>query len=166
MSMKSDEQLMHEYINGDNEAFTQLYERYKNRVYGYLNGKVASENRDDIFQAVFLKLHKVKYLYKDDMPFAPWFFTVIKNHIIDSSRKQEPVMEEIVKEPESVKISYEVNIPSYSKLSKEDQSLLYDKFVEEYDYNELELKLHKSSSSLRKKVSRLLETLRIGEKNE
>lgn len=162
MSMKTDEQLMQQYIQGDSEAFSQLYNRYKSRVYGYLNGKVDPQKKDDMFQAIFLKLHKVKHLYKIDQPFAPWFFTVIKHHIIDESRKFEPVMQEHSKEIENVEINYKIDIPSFLKISKEDQNLLYKKFVEEYDYNELADELSKSSTSLRKKVSRLLKTLKIG----
>lgn len=163
--MKSDEKLMVEYINGDLEAFNLLYSRYKGRVFGVLTKKLRPEKVDDVFQAVFLKLHEKKHLYSPEYNFAPWFFTLIRNHIIDVYRKVDmdasPLMKNLEDhEPADSRIDYNIDIPSFEKLSGSDQSLLYKKFVTGHDYNEIAAELGKSTPSLRKRVSRLIQKLR------
>ena len=78
--MKTDEELMEEYKKGGEAAFNEIYLRYKKRVYGYLMKRVKAEQSDDLFQQVFSRLHEKRYLFKEGDPFAPWFFTLIKNY--------------------------------------------------------------------------------------
>jgi RNA polymerase sigma-70 factor (ECF subfamily) len=163
--MKSDEKLMVDYINGDLEAFNQLYTRYKNRVFGILTKKLQPEKVDDVFQAVFLKLHEKKHLYRPEYSFAPWFFTLIMNHIVDVYRKVDmsasPLMRTLEgHEPHAESIDYSIDIPSFEKLSDSDQTLLFKRFVTGHDYNEMAAELGQSTPSLRKRVSRLIQKIR------
>jgi RNA polymerase sigma-70 factor (ECF subfamily) len=159
--MKSDEELMIDYINGDLDAFNHIYARYKNRVFGLLIKKLSTDKVDDVFQSVFLKLHEKKHLYKPEHSFSPWFFTLIRNHLIDIYRKPQLNSTGLDgHEPHAPACSIPIEIPSFDKLPKSDQDLLYKKFVAGHDYNELSLELNQSSTNLRKKVSRILKKLR------
>src|SRR5437868_3329601 len=81
---RTDEELMLAYQQGDSSAFNELYERYSGRVYSYLEGKVFNKNeRDDLFQAVFLKLHKSRHLFDPAFQFAPWLFTICRTTVLD-----------------------------------------------------------------------------------
>src|SRR3989338_5977637 len=56
---REDELLMVQYANGDEIAFQELYRRYRARAYGYLSRRVRNSGvADELFQKVFLKLHR------------------------------------------------------------------------------------------------------------
>ena len=162
--MKTDEELMLNYRAGQSEAFNELYRRYKKRVYGYLANKIPREQREDVFQQIFLKLHDKRYLYSDEYPFAPWFFTLCRHLIVDHYRKTGKEAQELAEldlsllggsEAEDI----ENDLPP---MDEEQYRLLYLKFVEGRGYKELEAEFGSNASTLRKRVSRLLQTLRGG----
>ena len=60
------EELMLAYALGDAKAFEVLFDRYKHRVFGYVAKNLKSvAEREDIAQAIFLKLHQSKEKYSD-----------------------------------------------------------------------------------------------------
>jgi RNA polymerase sigma-70 factor (ECF subfamily) len=153
--MATDEELMQAYQSGDEQAFNEIYLRYKNRVYGYLNKKVSEEKRDDMFQMIFVKLHEKKYLFNVEESFSPWFFTLIRNLIIDNYRKKTPEFEEITE-----KQSSSIDKEESAEIDLTKHKLLYLKFVEGLSYKELEKEFNTSSSTLRKRISRLVNKIR------
>jgi len=162
--MRTDEELMLTYREGDGGAFEELYRRYRSRVYGYLQNKVPTGERDDVFQKIFLKLHHKRFLYNQEYQFAPWFFTLCRHVIIDHYRLKKVDLETL-----SEKLSLEEHESIDKELppmSDEQFKLLYMKFVEGRGYKELEVEFNSSASSLRKRVSRLLASLRGDAKNE
>ena len=65
-SVLSDQELVKNYLNGDNASFETLLTRHKSRVFAFIMSKI--KNRDlseDIFQDTFIKvinsLQKGKY---------------------------------------------------------------------------------------------------------
>ncbi len=88
LALKSDEQLMILYQNGDEAAFAILYERHSSKIFGFIKSRIrTSERCQDIFQQVFMKIHKSKHLYNKSHPLLPWLFTITKNTIVDDARK-------------------------------------------------------------------------------
>jgi RNA polymerase sigma factor (sigma-70 family) len=67
---------------GDTTAFPALMAAYRRPVYSYLvrNG-VAGADRDDVFQAIFLKIHAAAGSYDPARPLAPWLFTIVANSV-------------------------------------------------------------------------------------
>lgn len=163
-SMKSDEELMEDYIAGDVKAFETLYARHKGKVYGYIKAKT-SEGAEDVFQSAFARLHQKKELYKSEYPFLPWFFTLVRNVVADHGRKlsKQPRTQSLEQEPAAKESAGEIQRSDELEgmnLSEEQFSLLYKKFVEGRGYKELEKELGSTSAALRKKVSRLAQKLR------
>lgn len=158
MTAKTDEELMDAYVKGDQLAFERLYKRHKNRVYGYMSQKMAADKIDDVFQLVFTKLHQKKHLYKREYPFLPWFYTLIKNTLIDFCRKEKIIFEEFASEPVASESFNETDLNL--NLKEEEYQLLYAKFVEGFGYKELERGFDASASTLRKRVSRLITAIR------
>ncbi len=75
-------QLLTDHGNGDREAFRELVERYRGPVYSYLvRSGVASEDRDDLFQEVFLRVHRGAPTYQPGLPLHPWLFTIVANTV-------------------------------------------------------------------------------------
>jgi len=74
---------------GDPEAFAALVADYRRPVYSYLvRCGVAEGDRDDLFQAVFLKIHRAATQYRADLPPHPWIFTIVANEVRSHLRRR------------------------------------------------------------------------------
>jgi RNA polymerase sigma factor (sigma-70 family) len=72
---------------GDASAFPALMAAYRRPVYSYLvRGGVAEADRDDVFQAIFLKIHAAAGSYDPARPLAPWLFTIVANSVRNHHR--------------------------------------------------------------------------------
>ncbi len=87
---KSDEQLISLYVDGKNEAFDELLERHKDRVYLYIYHAVKNDElADDIFQDTFVKaIMTIKQgRYVENGHFPAWITRIAHNLIIDYYRQ-------------------------------------------------------------------------------
>ena len=87
---KSDDQLISLYVDGTNEAFDELLERHKDRVYMYIYHSVKNEElADDIFQDTFVKvITTIKQgRYVENGHFPAWITRIAHNLIIDYYRQ-------------------------------------------------------------------------------
>ena len=82
--MKTDEELITAYKDGDNEAFTELVRRYKNRLSSFLGGK---HDAKDLVQETFKKVFKNLSKFNEKRSFKAWVFKIAKNCSIDEDRK-------------------------------------------------------------------------------
>jgi RNA polymerase sigma-70 factor, ECF subfamily len=74
---------------GDTSAFPALMAAYRRPVYSYLvRSGVAGADRDDVFQAIFLKIHAAAGSYDPARPLAPWLFTIVANSVRNHFRDQ------------------------------------------------------------------------------
>ncbi len=72
---------------GDASAFPALMAAYRRPVYSYLvRCGVAEADRDDVFQAIFLKIHAAAGSYDPVRPLAPWLFTIVANSVRNHHR--------------------------------------------------------------------------------
>jgi RNA polymerase sigma-70 factor (ECF subfamily) len=72
---------------GDLSAFPALMAAYRRPVYSYLvRSGVAEADRDDVFQAIFLKIHAAAGSYDPARPLAPWLFTIVANSVRNHHR--------------------------------------------------------------------------------
>jgi RNA polymerase sigma-70 factor, ECF subfamily len=85
----SDEDLMKQYLAGDNQAFAELISRYERPLLNfancYLRNLAASE---DITQDIFVRIVESKQNYQPDKPFKPWLYQIARNRIYDELRKK------------------------------------------------------------------------------
>ena len=89
-SDKSDEQLISLYVDGMNEAFDELLERHKDRIFMYIYHAVKNEDlADDIFQDTFVKaIMTIKQgRYVENGHFPAWIIRIAHNLIIDYFRQ-------------------------------------------------------------------------------
>ncbi len=74
---------------GDSEAFAGLVAGYRRPVYSYLvRCGVAETDRDDLFQEIFIKIHRSAAQYQADRPLHPWLFTIVANTVRTYYRKK------------------------------------------------------------------------------
>ena len=87
--MQDDNQLILSAQNGDNVAFEQLVLKYDRHVlniaYGYRNNQ---DDADDIYQEVFLRVHKGLKNFQARSKFSTWLYRITVNVCIEFKRKE------------------------------------------------------------------------------
>ncbi|MGE0787705.1 MAG: RNA polymerase sigma factor [Sandaracinaceae bacterium] len=84
----SDRVLLERHARGDRDAFAQLMNIYASRVYGYLaRAGVRPADRDDLFQDIFVKVHRASMQQLPDGAVRPWLFAIAVNAVRDAHRK-------------------------------------------------------------------------------
>jgi len=85
----SDEDLIERFQNGDEQAYVELVNRYRNRlinfVYRFTND---SEKSEDIVQDTLIKLYTHKHYYKKIAKFSTWIYTIAANYAKTELRKK------------------------------------------------------------------------------
>jgi len=112
----TDVELINACLNGQQEAFTELVNRYKNLVYSIILRKSNnSEEIDDLAQDVFLKIYKNLASYSPEFKFSTWVMRITSNHIIDFHRKRRA---------ETVPLEAAAEVASEDKRSSPEDSLI------------------------------------------
>ena len=178
MNTETDEKLMRLYQSGSEPAFKVLYSRHSGKIYGFLKARLKSEEQvRDVFQEVFIKIHRTKDLYKNDLPLLPWIFTITRTTLIDYLRKEKnhqghaELNLEVMMAPEmsSEKL---VGAPQLrtllDQLPAASQEVLKMRYIDEKTFQEIATHLDTSSENVRQMVSRGIKKLKtlIGETGE
>jgi len=84
----TDGDLLDSYANGEEAAFREIVNRYKNGLYAFLwlflNRR---ELVEDVFQETFLQLFTSRESFDRNRPLRPWLFTIAANKAKDALRK-------------------------------------------------------------------------------
>lgn len=91
LTKKSDQELIQEYLHGNEDGIKGLLERYKSKIYTSIYLKIKDEFlAEDIFQETFIKvIHTLKEgRYNEEGKFLPWVMRIAHNMIIDHFRKE------------------------------------------------------------------------------
>jgi len=74
----------------DQEAFTQLYEEYFDKIYRYVTLKLGNAmEAEDVTQQVFLNaLQSISSFKWKGIPFSAWLFRIAHNQVVDYLRKK------------------------------------------------------------------------------
>jgi len=84
----SDEELIKAFQNGNDLAFVNLYNRYKQAIYVFCLKMVdEADNAKDIVQGVFLKIYERHHQLKRSDKFKSWMFTIARNDCLTHLRK-------------------------------------------------------------------------------
>lgn len=87
----SDEELVRDFVSGNQKCFDVLIDRHKQKVFSYIFLMVRREElAEDIFQDAFLKVHFniMRGKYAESGRFASWVMRIAHNLIIDHFRRQ------------------------------------------------------------------------------
>jgi RNA polymerase sigma-70 factor (ECF subfamily) len=75
--------------NGDDEAFTQLVERYQNPVYNLCYRMLGeAQEAEDAAQESFWRAYQAIRRYDRSRPFATWLLSITAHYCIDQQRKR------------------------------------------------------------------------------
>ncbi len=84
----TDAELLTQFAAGDEAAFREIVDRYKNGLHAFL-GKFLSHKDlvEDVFQETFLQLFLSRDSFDKSRPLRPWLFTIAANKAKDALRK-------------------------------------------------------------------------------
>jgi len=84
----SDAELLTQYTAGDEAAFREIVNRYKNSLYAFLRQFLNRHDLvEDVFQETFLQLYSSRNSFDTNRPLRPWLFTIAANKAKDARRK-------------------------------------------------------------------------------
>lgn len=165
-----DETLMQRYAAGDVEAFNELFRRYEPRAYVFFLKRTGSPQRaEDLYQELFLRVHRSRDRYDPALAFTPWFFQIASRLLIDDRRRayrsHEVPIEE--RDPRAEHRSGEAQLADLEQveqlldtLSPEERYVILSAKVEGIGYPELAEHLGKSVDAVKKMASRAIQRLR------
>ena len=86
----TDAELLERYREGDEEAFRELVNRYRNSLYAFLKHFLNQADLvEDVFQETFLQLFTSQESFDPSRPLRPWLFTIAANKAKDALRKSQ-----------------------------------------------------------------------------
>jgi RNA polymerase sigma-70 factor (ECF subfamily) len=86
----TDSELLQQYRQGQEWAFREIVDRYKNSLYAFLRRFVSQQDIvEDVFQETFLQLYTSQDSFDADRPLRPWLFTIAANKAKDVLRKMQ-----------------------------------------------------------------------------
>ena len=83
-NIRTDEELVTAYIDGECDAFTELVNRYRKPLHLFFGG---NSDALDMVQETFKKAFKSLTSYNQAGSFKSWIYKIAKNCSIDESRK-------------------------------------------------------------------------------
>jgi RNA polymerase sigma-70 factor (ECF subfamily) len=84
----TDAELLVRYTAGEEAAFREIVNRYKNSLYAFLRQFLNRHDLvEDVFQETFLQLFASRESFDKSRPLRPWLFTIAANKAKDALRK-------------------------------------------------------------------------------
>jgi RNA polymerase sigma-70 factor (ECF subfamily) len=79
---------MARYVQGEVAAFDELFRRYEPRAYAFFFRRTGSRERaEDLYQELFLRIHRARDTYDPSRAFSPWFFQIAHRLLVDDVRR-------------------------------------------------------------------------------
>lgn len=166
---RSDEALMAAYAQGDAAAFDDLFARYERRAYAFFLQRVHSPDRaSDLFQELFLRIHRSRETFRPDGRFRPWFYQVARNVLVDDFRRRGPPLEGLGEDlasgdalsPEGAAEQAEALAAALMELTAEEQVILVAAKGAGVDLGTIARSLGRTTVAVRQIVSRARRRIR------
>jgi RNA polymerase sigma-70 factor (ECF subfamily) len=164
-------ELVKRAVEGDVEAYGNIYETYLDRIYSYVFYRVRNEMvTEDITEEIFVKAwNKIKTCRGKEHTFKSWLYRIAHNHIVDTFRKMKkdlPLESEDIGLTDSIEEKVELKLEGQqlltiiSALPKSQKEIILLKFVEGLNNREIEEITGKRQGAVRALQMRALTTLR------
>jgi RNA polymerase sigma-70 factor (ECF subfamily) len=87
--MHTDEDIMAAVANGQLDQLTELYQRYRRPLYGFLLKQVkVPATAEDLLQTTFERVIKYRTSFREGSTFRSWVFTIARNALHDGMKKE------------------------------------------------------------------------------
>jgi len=121
----TDSELIEVYREGEDAAFREIVDRYKNSLYAFLKRFLSQQDLvEDVFQETFLQLYYSKDSFDTSRPLRPWLFTIAANKAKDTLRKMHrhsAISLGAIADSSEVTVDDVVNILSSNKITPDDE---------------------------------------------
>ena len=85
----TDEQLISRFQSGDERAYIELVNRYRDRLINFVYQFLGDfEQSEDVVQDTMLKLYQKKHYYREIAKFSTWIYTIARNLANTELRKR------------------------------------------------------------------------------
>lgn len=166
----TDSRLMERYALGDGDAFDELFRRYEGRVYAYFLRRTRSpDSARDLYQDLFLRIHRFRARFDPSQAFESWFFTIASHVYIDHLRRSRG-FEELAgdsfadraqdRDPEQQAIARSEAHRVLAGLSPEQAAVLVAAKFGGFDYAEIAEELGKTVAAVKQAASRTIRRIR------
>ncbi len=93
---------MLDFAAGDNAAFHELFQRYKDRLFRFIVGAYAFNRHmaEDCLQETFVRVIRYRNRFDAGRTFSTWLYTIARNHCVNELRRKQRRCE--VSSPETV----------------------------------------------------------------
>ena len=89
MIQEIDRKLIRQVLAGDDQAFDELMQRYRQSVYNLVYRMIEDpQEAEDIVQETFIKAFNALATFNEEYAFSTWLFKIATNHCIDTLRKK------------------------------------------------------------------------------
>jgi RNA polymerase sigma-70 factor (ECF subfamily) len=89
VSSLQDQGLVKEALDGSQEAFSQLMEKYRNPIHHHIYRMVRDKRQvEDLVQEIFIKAFSSLASYSSKYAFSTWLYKIATNHTIDYLRRK------------------------------------------------------------------------------
>jgi RNA polymerase sigma-70 factor, ECF subfamily len=171
----SDDIVLQQAIQGDQEAFGILYERYVERIYSYIYYRTGNTyDAEDLTEKVFFRaMHHISTYRNQGLPFSAWLYRIAHNlvanwHRDNSRRKEIPLDDrmlgtyrgdhpeiELLKNEEQDRLIWAIR-----QLPPERQQLLILKFIEHLSNAEIGQVIGRTEGAVKSLYHRTLLAMR------
>jgi len=166
----SDGALMRLYAAGNGEAFDELFRRFEAPAYAFFLRRTGSpECARDLYQELFLRVHRARDSYDSRRPFTPWFFQIARNLLIDDRRRAYRSVEVALgdRDPMADQTASDDQVSArrdlgdvLAGLSAAERYILVSSSVDGVGYSRLATELGKSIDAVKKIASRAMQRVR------
>jgi len=163
--------LVKKAVNGDVEAFGDIYSIYLDRIYRYIFYQVHNKvTAEDLTEEVFIKAWSgiARYKWKG-LPFSAWLYRIAHNHVVDyfrTSRQHQSLDEAFLEDGNRTEEMVEKKqilqtlTQALSALPVQQRHIITLKFIDGFDNRKIERITGKSQGAIRVMQMRALALLR------
>jgi RNA polymerase sigma-70 factor (ECF subfamily) len=168
MMGKTDQQLVLEYLGGDEKSLETLIKKYLGQIYGFVYKRAGNtQEAEDITQETFVKVWRSLKRFDVEKSFKAWIFSIAKNTCIDFMRKKKVLLYlEAVKEPGGNDKNLEhIGIAQFlssatQKLTPQYQIVLSSYYDDNLNFREISEKTGESINTVKSRYRRAILELR------
>ena len=183
----TDEELILRFQKEDIEAFNEIVFRYKDRIVNFLYRYTSNrEDSEDIAQEAFIRLYKSKHLYKEIAKFSTWFYTIAINigrtHLRKKSKfRTMPINNFYEDDDKDYELTSKTTLPdedanavgenyyiqkAINSLEDIHKEVIILRDVQDVDYDEISKILDLPLGTVKSRINRARESLKITLQNE
>ncbi len=86
-TMRSDDDLVRDYLGGQKSAFEELYQRYSRRIFSFLVSEVGRTWAEDLVQETFSRVLTSLHRYQPSGKFSAYVYRIARNLARDRQRR-------------------------------------------------------------------------------